>query len=580
MFNLYYKKNENNSLFKSLYEVGFSNAQNYIPIYKQFFSLTETNYKNLNLNHSNHITYVTKTDKRNKFTCKINMNGEITDKICFFKFSPLLDPVKYMMGKYESLGETDYILLPELTGNVCHSKVLDPNNSAYVDSFFSYLISQLLHSCYFPHGVDFFGSFLGVQKEFICNIVDDIDYLHESTYFHKNRELKFKMENIDLGMLVDFDTRNYKKKLNIGNNISNENVETVNNDDFKDVFYLSDISNETNAPDLVFEFDLPKDTSRKTDSTCSSRSSNTNSSDVGDDDSEGSFGVDSGTNSDMYSGTNSEMDSEMNSDMDSDMDSDMEINGTIYNFPTQVICLECLDGTLDSLMNDASGMNVERWQSCLFQIIMTLVAYQKVFGFTHNDLHTNNIMFVETEKQYLFYRYNQKYYKVPTFGKIFKIIDFGRAIYKFNGKIVCSDSYHSKGDAATQYNCEPYFNSNKARLEPNMSFDLCRLGCALFDYFIEDIDNIDNSNPIVNLVQKWTQDDKGRNILYKKNGDERYPDFKLYKMIARTVHKHTPEAQLSGGNFDKYIVGRKKVYNKSKVVDIDKMLVMSSMSSD
>ena len=40
--------------------------------------------------------------------------------------------------------------------------------------------------------------------------------------FHKNQEDKFKIENIDLGMLVDFDTRNYKKKLNIGRNVSNK----------------------------------------------------------------------------------------------------------------------------------------------------------------------------------------------------------------------------------------------------------------------------------------------------------------------------------------------------------------------
>ena len=40
-----------------------------------------------------------------------------------------------------------------------------------------------------------------------------------------------------------------------------------------------------------------------------------------------------------------------------------------------------------------------------------------------------------------------------------------------------------------------------------------------------------------------------KNILYKKNGEERYPDFKLYKMIARTVHNHTPEAQLTNGSY-------------------------------
>ena len=46
-------------------------------------------------------------------------------------------------------------------------------------------------------------------------------------------------------------------------------------------------------------------------------------------------------------------------------------------------------------------------------------------------------------------------------GSIFKIIDFGRAIYKFKGVTVCSDSFHKNGDAGTQYNFEPYFNNKK-----------------------------------------------------------------------------------------------------------------------
>jgi hypothetical protein len=41
-------------------------------------------------------------------------------------------------------------------------------------------------------------------------------------------------------------------------------------------------------------------------------------------------------------------------------------------------------------------------------------------------------------------------------------------------------------------------------------------------------------------------------MLYKNNGTERYPDFKLYKMIARCVHNHTPQAQLFRPEFSKY----------------------------
>jgi hypothetical protein len=212
-----------------------------------------------------------------------------------------------------------------------------------------------------------------------------------------------------------------------------------------------------------------------------------------------------------------------------------------------------------------SEISTEQWDSIVMQILFSLITFQKVFGLTHNDLHTNNVMYVETDKKFLYYKFNHVYYKVPTFGKLFKIIDFGRAIYKFRGKTLCSDSYHPMGDAATQYNCEPYFNDKKPRLDPNFSFDLCRLGCALYDYLVDE--------PITKIGQimlDWVKDDKGRNILYKKNGDERYPDFKLYKMIARTVNKHIPASVLSNPYFDKFITAKKEIKKNNKnVMDLD-----------
>ena len=72
----------------------------------------------------------------------------------------------------------------------------------------------------------------------------------------------------------------------------------------------------------------------------------------------------------------------------------------------------------------------------------------------------------------------------------------------------------------------------------------------------EDEDKIEN--PVAQVIEEWIKDDKGRNILYKNNGEERYPDFKLYKMIARTVHNHTPEKSNGSYIFSNYRVGRKK----------------------
>ena len=38
-------------------------------------------------------------------------------------------------------------------------------------------------------------------------------------------------------MLTEYDTRNYKKKLNIGEKVKNKDVSSINNDDFKQVFH-------------------------------------------------------------------------------------------------------------------------------------------------------------------------------------------------------------------------------------------------------------------------------------------------------------------------------------------------------
>ena len=216
-------------------------------------------------------------------------------------------------------------------------------------------------------------------------------------------------------------------------------------------------------------------------------------------------------------------------------------------------------------------MSQKKWIACLFQIIMTLVTYQKLFNFTHNDLHTNNIMFISTDKKYLNYKFNGQHYRVPTYGRIYKIIDFGRAIYNFNGKQIISDSFYLKGDAAGQYNFSACKNINKREILPNKGFDLCRLGCALYDYFINDVEQ-KLETPLEKLIDEWVTDDSGKNILYKINGEERYPDFKLYKMISRKCTKHTPELQLEKDIFTTFLSSKKKIGKKSKIMNIDNIL--------
>ena len=562
MFTLFYKKNNNGKLFEHLEENGFQNVQNYFPLLSNFFKLEDNNYNKINLNQKYSINLIQATENNNNFTLSCqdeNSNDHIYKS--FFKFSPLIDPVKFMVGKYEKINKSIIETLPKLKDNGCLDKVMDKNNSAYVDGFFSYLTSQLLHHHSFSNGLDFYGTFTAVQNKYVCDIFEDLEYLHDAKFFHRNKDILFEVDHIDTERLLESDTRKYRKKIQIDKSKVDLQTDTLNNDMFEGVFELThdNINKHNNElDDEVWKSESSEVKSekshKKTNSTCSSRSSNTDGEEdeeeLGDSEDESDFSE--------YSSEEEEV-----------------IHAYINDFPVQIICLEKMENTLDYLMETkGKHLNNKEWKSCLFQIIMMLITYQKVFDFTHNDLHTNNIMWNKTDKKFINYKYNNVYYKVPTFGKLYKIIDFGRAIYKFQDKIICSDSYHPKGDAATQYNTEPYFDAKKPRLEPNKSFDLCRLGCSLFDYFMDDEEDEDNiENPVAKIINEWITDDKNRNILYKNNGEERYPDFKLYKMIARTVHNHTPQKEIDHIFFSNYRTNKKKM-KKQKVMNIDEYPIM------
>lgn len=70
----------------------------------------------------------------------------------------------------------------------------DVNNSSYVDSFFTYLTSQALHTHGFVHGLDFYGSFLANQDEFTVNVYDELEYFSTCDFFLKNRNDLFRMD--------------------------------------------------------------------------------------------------------------------------------------------------------------------------------------------------------------------------------------------------------------------------------------------------------------------------------------------------------------------------------------------------
>ena len=585
-----YDKRKNTELFNNLDKQGFTKTQNYIPLYRNFFVLNDNNYSSINLNHTHFIEKIQKSISDNIHTCliKSKIHSKPRPEKVFFKFAPLIDPIKYMIGKYTI--DDKLTTLPNLqsTDENSNSKIIDPNNSSYVDGFFSYLTNQLLSFKKFVHGVRYYGSFLTIKKDYKLNVYDDLEYLVKSDFFHKNKDVLFKIDNYS-DLFEDDSSRPDLPSIQIhSKDINSTEIQLDNLDDsvFETVFTNETLGEESNKSPIELtdvnlteenllvhnnnknispESENNKDNAPLTGSFSNISCKNTDSSE--DENSELSYTDEEGDQE------NSETESSEGSSYESSDSEEEVINAYFPEFPLQLICMEACSDTLDQLILD-DKITEKLWFSALMQIIMTLITYQKVFSFTHNDLHTNNIMYVSTKKKYLYYQFKEKYYKVPTFGMIFKIIDFGRAIYKYDGKIMCSDSFSSNGDAATQYNIEPYYNPKKPRLEPNYSFDLCRLACSIFDYLIEDIKEtkqIVETNPVAKLIVDWCIDDNGINVLYKNNGTDRYPDFKLYKMIARCVHNHTPQAQLERDEFKSFLTQKDDIPNSEPIMNIDEM---------
>jgi hypothetical protein len=338
------------------------------------------------------------------------------NKLVYFKYSPLIDPIKYMTGRYDS--SYNLFELPNFDNYIKNDnsekgtneenideKIKDVNNSAYVDGFFSYLTSQLYNNYNFINGTNFYGAFLGIKNDFKIDIIDEMDYLLESDFFYKNKDILFKIDSLQ-DYRLNCSSRKNKDKLLIK---PHEEILTLNDINELPDFY-NDNDNDTNVnnnnsnseleliEDNLNNLDMDKTSTNKTSSSCSSRTSNTSTSNSNEDE----------INSNEDESNSNEDESNSNSDFEeytsSSTSEEQSINAVINMFPVEIICLEKCENTLDSLMLSYE-LNVDEWSALLFQIIMTLITYQKLFKFTHNDLHTNNIMYILTDNPYIYYKY-------------------------------------------------------------------------------------------------------------------------------------------------------------------------------
>lgn len=524
---------------------GFDDLQTFYPGLGLVCNLKSAPEDDLWLDHRyriNHVISHETTRRSGKVSLRIETNSQepgkdIHDVSGFRKLTHLLDPVRWLQGKY-SMPKHSHLPWHQETWEAAWTKLHDPMNQAYVEALASYAVSKVREADASPHFHLFYGALCGKADTYSYNITDSYMSYRHARWFWTGQEKKlFK---------VSFD-----------DSIPQE---------VKDAILLQ--------PD-----ELDSETSGSEEELSGLQC-----------DVDGAGSLHSAEGSDFTSGSEgTHTRTEDSSALGSDDDDELEIRADIHQFPVMMIYTEASEGTMDDLLDDREEVGCEpgtpmweqRWTAWIFQVVAALSTIQSIFGMTHNDLHTNNIVWTLTDKQFLFYTTRGgQIFKVPTYGKLFRIIDFGRAIFTLNDHLFFSDDFKKDNDAAEQFNFGELYDPSEPEVGPNPSFDLSRFTVSIFESLFPDSPPVKNNARILseepdlviqeteselyNTLWSWLLCDDGHNVLMDPDGSERYPDFDLYKVITTQVHNAVPSEQFEKPLFQGFKVcnaGPEKVYS-------------------
>jgi hypothetical protein len=463
-----------------------------------FFPPIETLFKTENLENVHE--YGLKFDEQvQSILSKNTIQTSAGQKNVHIKSTMLLSPFKWMRGDYSTtlgLGTT------QETAATIHHKVQSHHNAAYVGSLFSSVFSQT-KCVHFPK---VYGVFSGISSHHTIDISDDYEDLMDKPWFSQNIGQTFELKLNDSITTPAFQhTRVAKQEMNLSDDTSILNgIEEIPGIASEDV-----IMGELN----------PVFASSGDDIDAASESSSVSTSYI--------FDIRS-------------CDCSVKEDTKEEEDGDGFAWATFKNVPVQYTLMEQCEGVLHTLMTEQT--DTQKHLAWITQVIFALLYIQKTFGFVHNDLHSNNIMYVSTNKEFLYYKVGEKTYKVPTYGYIIKLIDFERGMGSIRlagmkePKHFMSDHFAMNEEAGGQYNTDPFYIQKFPVVKANPSFDLARLATSLFwDLFPKGPEENDYaSNPVFQVLMRWLKVDNTSLLFAEGNPrHERYHGFHLYKAIAR-----------------------------------------------
>ena len=456
------------------------------------------------------VRWITRTGER-RWNVEVDASG--TSAEVFVKAAPILNPISFLRGDYTAPAQA---LLPlmddrwQTTFRRIHSR----NNQAYVDSVAAFVLSRFRECDMSPHFPLFYGSAVALAKGYRYNLSDEFESYRQCRWFWRgvrDRGVKLEMKPGDDPDLV----------------------ECVMGCPFKDD-ELGDADTDSDVESELSSIHVGEEVTS-----------------LGELESVGEF-------EDLQPMSDDE--DEDASDDSSGEEIDYEMTATIPGLPVTLIYQEAHRGTMDELLDlDAIG-SVKRgtkawdslWLAWLWQIVAALTFAQRHIDFTHNDLHTNNIVWRETKQKYIWYRaHDGTTWRVPTHGKIFAIIDYGRAIFRVHNKHWLSDEFLRSEDAGGQYNYGPIYDKTRPKVMPNRSFDLCRLAISVLDGLYPD--ELPETKPaLCELLWSWTVDDAGNTVYAEADEEDPHPGFELYVHIAAHCHAAVPVEQMRRPAFDQF----------------------------
>ena len=110
--------------------------------------------------------------------------------------------------------------------------------------------------------------------------------------------------------------------------------------------------------------------------------------------------------------SSSKSDTSDETDFSSELENEHKFFAVLKEFPTMLMFIESNKDTMDSLLEpecphmDTKADTPEweaRWTAWIFQVISALCQIQSLWAMTHNDLHSNNILWTPTDKPFLYY---------------------------------------------------------------------------------------------------------------------------------------------------------------------------------